>query len=158
MPREYSEEVKKYIFDNYATQTYDEMIKGIKDNLNVIASKHGIYRFMKNNGLRRPLEHTEICSMCGREYVSTDAVRNRKVHYCSGNCRDRARFLDEEKRKNHLERCKEYGRRKQEEKKRTRKKKKPESDLVRVVKEARDAGMTYGRYVGMMWQRGEKGY
>ena len=31
-----------------------------------------------------------------------------------------------------------------------------ESELVKVAREAKQAGMTYGKYVGLMWQQEQK--
>jgi predicted nucleic acid-binding Zn ribbon protein len=74
---------------------------------------------------------TRFCLICGKKFKTAD----RKNIYCSAECRKIGNA--ENQRRNR-------------EQKSQKKNKKPNSELVRLAIEAREHGMSYGQYVGLM--------
>lgn len=85
----------------------------------------------------------KTCPVCGKEFYTTD-----KRHiYCCMKCRNKASHLRERKR------IKE-GTPKRE--RPTKEKKQVNENLIEVAIKARQAGMTYGKYVAMCYAKGIK--
>lgn len=70
-----------------------------------------------------------ICPICNKEFERETAKRK----YCGTECRRLANI-------------------KHTREKAVKKMRRHESELVKVAREAKQAGMTYGKYVGLMWQ------
>ncbi len=83
------------------------------------------------------MEKTRICPVCGGE------VTNRNRKYCCEACSKKG-YL-----KNQIRRNKERDKRLKEEKEKRAGRRRPESPLEELARKAREAGMTYGQYVGM---------
>lgn len=76
-----------------------------------------------------------VCKICGSSFVAT---HNTTV-ICSKKCKDEAKRIS-------IKKCKE-----KEEKKREKRNK----EIIDIAVAAREAGMTYGQYVGLMYMRKE---
>lgn len=76
-----------------------------------------------------------ICPICNKEFERATA----KKKYCGPECQRLANIKHTREKQKAVKRMSRH-----------------ESELVKVAREAKQAGMTYGKYVGLMWQQEQK--
>lgn len=92
-----------------------------------------------------------ICPICNKEFERETAKRK----YCGTECR-RLANIKHTREKQKMRHPGKIGRPVKKREKAVKKMRRHESELVKVAREAKQAGMTYGKYVGLMWQQEQK--
>lgn len=89
-----------------------------------------------------------ICPICNKEFERATA----KKKYCGTECQ-RLANIKHTREKQKMRHPGKIGRPVKKREKAVKKMRRHESELVKVAREAKQAGMTYGKYGGLMWQQ-----
>lgn len=89
-----------------------------------------------------------IYPICNKEFERATA----KKKYCGPECQ-RLANIKHTREKQKMRHPGKIGRPVKKREKAVKKMRRHESELVKVAREAKQAGMTYGKYVGLMWQQ-----
>lgn len=92
-----------------------------------------------------------ICLICNKEFERATA----KKKYCGPECQ-RLANIKHTREKQKMRHPGKIGRPVKKREKAVKRMSRHESELVKVAREAKQAGMTYGKYVGLMWQQKQK--
>lgn len=92
-----------------------------------------------------------ICPICNKEFERATA----KKKYCGPECQ-RLDNIKHTREKQKMQHPGKVGRPVKKIEKSVKKMRRHESELVKIAREAKQAGMTYGKYVGLMWQQEQK--
>lgn len=92
-----------------------------------------------------------ICPICNKEFERATA----KKKYCGTECQ-RLANIKHTREKQKMQHPGKVGRPVKKREKAVKKMRRHESELVKVEREAKQAGMTYGKYVGLMRQQEQK--
>ena len=89
-----------------------------------------------------------ICPICNKEFERATA----KKKYCGPECQ-RLANIKHTREKQKMRHPGKIGRPVKKMEKAVKRMSRHESELVKIAREAKQAGMTYGKYVGLMWQQ-----
>lgn len=92
-----------------------------------------------------------ICPICNKEFERATA----KKKYCGPECQ-RLANIKHTRENQKMQHPGKIGRPVKKREKEVKRMRRHESELVKVAREAKQAGMTYGKYVGQRWQQEQK--
>lgn len=92
-----------------------------------------------------------ICPICNKEFERATA----KKKYCGTECQ-RLANIKHTREKQKMQHPGKVGRPVKKREKEVKRRRRHESELVKVAREAKQAGMTDGKYVGQRWQQEEQ--